>query len=183
MGTVAGRVICQHCGEPRSVLRQRRGLCRRCYHTPAIRNLYSQTGSLAGLAGQSTNDRDCYCPSPPLPEPTTAPPGPKKVDVLCQRASQRYSLWHPRDGHTEPSAIAERLVRMLGQDPVALAVDMDSPYHRHLTRFTDEIVAEVFAFRNEGLTFEEIGRRVGLASMSVWKLVSGRLRSEPVPTD
>ena len=79
---------CRHCG--RAPISRPRGLCWSCFYDPGVRERYPSRRR-QGVA-------DGYGARPPPPWPTDAPPGsPAKVAVLCQRASQRWELWHPRD--------------------------------------------------------------------------------------
>lgn len=111
-----------HCVECHRVCgtRMRRRLCGSCYNNAAIRARHVQTGSLTTLRGRSTNDRDWYRPTPPLPEPTHHLPGTAgKIAVLAARAQARQALWHPRDpdlrDHEESTAAVELLARFLKQ--------------------------------------------------------------------
>src|SRR4051812_38964247 len=106
-------VRCAECGRVCGA-RVRRALCRGCYNAPDVRARHPQTGSLAGLQGQSTNERDTHRRVFPLPEPTTAYPGtPAKVAVLAERRRRGEALWHPHDphlrDHEEQRASVERL--------------------------------------------------------------------------
>ena len=84
------RPLCRHCN--RLKVHRPRGLCWTCYYTPGVRELYPSTSKYArrgvGNGGRS-----------PLPAtPTTAPPGSaEKLDVLCEQARRRESLFHPLD--------------------------------------------------------------------------------------
>jgi hypothetical protein len=80
---------CRHC--QRCPISRPRGLCWTCFYTPEVRALYPPQKLPRGVA-------DGFDRRPPPPWPTTTRPGsPAKVEVLCQRASQRYQLWHPDD--------------------------------------------------------------------------------------
>ena len=79
---------CRHC--LRAPVNRPRGLCWKCFYTPAVRTLYPSK--------VRHGVRDGYGPRPLPPEPTRAWPGtPEKVAVLCQRAAMRCELWHPKD--------------------------------------------------------------------------------------
>jgi hypothetical protein len=84
-------MICRHCEVSRAS--RPRGLCWRCYYTPAVRDLYPSTSKYArqGVGNFSGNT--------PLPAlPTDAVPGSEeKVRVLMLRAEKGVSLWHPDD--------------------------------------------------------------------------------------
>lgn len=70
-----------------------RGLCRRCYLTPAVRAAFpSRRGERsAGACGSNVT------PAPP-PAATAARPGSEeKVLVLQERVSRGWQLWHPQD--------------------------------------------------------------------------------------
>lgn len=86
---------CRHCGVRKYI--QHRGLCNRCYYTPAIRRVYPPTNPRGkryadvGRVGA-------------LPEkPTSAAPGsPEKIEVMTERAGRRRSLFHPSDVSMDP---------------------------------------------------------------------------------
>ena len=83
------RKICGHCG--RAPVSRPRGLCWGCYYSPGVRELHPPRT-------QNTGEADAFGKRPLPPEPTLARPGsPAKVAVLCQRATQRWQLWHPED--------------------------------------------------------------------------------------
>lgn len=85
-------MACVHCGH--TPANRGRGLCWCCFYKPEIRALYSPTSKYANR-GTGDDFNGGY----DLPEPTTALPGsPEKVEILCQRAQRRVSLWHPLDG-------------------------------------------------------------------------------------
>jgi hypothetical protein len=70
----------------------RRGLCRICYGTPGVRDLYP--ASKFGRRGLGRGYRNAAMPN----EPTNAPPGSsEKVEELQRRAIRGESLWHPDD--------------------------------------------------------------------------------------
>lgn len=82
---------CRHCGH--AVISRPRGLCWKCYYEPGVRDHYPVTGQ-----GNGVKDINGNRPMPPWP--TKAKPGsPEKVEVLCQRASKRWNLWHPGDAY------------------------------------------------------------------------------------
>lgn len=87
--SVRNTPCCRHCSSSNV---RRRGLCWRCYDTPAIRRQYESTSPL-GLRRPEIRGRV----RPPR-RPTDARPGSaEKVEVLCERAAARVGLWHPRD--------------------------------------------------------------------------------------
>jgi hypothetical protein len=83
---------CRGCGNPRA--KYPRGLCYRCYTTPAVRARHArvQAGTArlgAGLAAPAAGSE---------PEPTDAPPGSAaKVEALAERARLGQTLYHPKD--------------------------------------------------------------------------------------
>lgn len=84
------RPICRHCGE--KIVSRPRGLCYRCYYTPAVRNMYTSTSKYGRRGIQ-----DCES-EPVLPSPTRAWPGsPAKVAVLEERAMAGVCLFSPQD--------------------------------------------------------------------------------------
>ena len=71
--------VCRHCGKGR--ITRPRKLCRNCYHTPGVRELYGGRWRVK-----------------PATQPTDALPGSlKKILVLMRRAAAREELWHPDD--------------------------------------------------------------------------------------
>lgn len=83
---------CRHCGRIRAV--KARGLCWRCYYTPAVSTLYPSQSK--------------FCPrwnfngAGASPEPTRAIPGSEdKILVLMERVDKRQCLWHPRDARMD----------------------------------------------------------------------------------
>lgn len=85
------RPLCLHCERsPQRHKGYKRGLCYRCYHTPAVRQQYPR------LKFRSVEDING---GRPLPEtPTAARPGSvEKVHALLMRARLRQQLWHPAD--------------------------------------------------------------------------------------
>jgi hypothetical protein len=69
-----------------------RSLCWTCYYVPGVRDLYPPV-SRAGRRGVANG----YFRGA-LPTPTSARPGTaEKVDVMCERAVHRLSLFHPQD--------------------------------------------------------------------------------------
>lgn len=83
------RKLCQHC-QAAPICRPR-GLCWCCYYRPGVRDCYPPQLARQGVA-------DSVGQRPPPPWPTDARPGSRrKVEVLCQRASKRWDLWHPED--------------------------------------------------------------------------------------
>ena len=86
---------CRHC-RCRPVCRPR-GLCWRCFYTPAIRRLYPITSKFA-----RGSILDFYGLPISAFTATNALPGtPEKIAVLAQRAELRQSLWHPDDATWE----------------------------------------------------------------------------------
>lgn len=85
--------VCRHCGT-RLITRTRR-LCRACFDTPEVRDLYPPMGTNAsGRRGVGLENRSKH----PLPAPTDALPGSAaKVEVLAQRAARGEQLFHPLD--------------------------------------------------------------------------------------
>jgi hypothetical protein len=74
---------CRHCHDGK-VCRPG-GLCRSCYYTHGVRQLYRRRSKL---------EQDRL----PPPRATKAPPGSeRKVLVLMKRARRRQGLWHPED--------------------------------------------------------------------------------------
>lgn len=100
--------LCRHC-HGRLAYRPR-GLCSRCYFTPAVRDSYppdptngSDQGGPCGRAYTSPVGRKGPRNLPA--EPTTAMPGTaEKVEVLRERARQGVSLWHPADACQDPQS-------------------------------------------------------------------------------
>jgi hypothetical protein len=89
--------LCRHCHR-KPVIRPR-GLCWTCYYTPGVLPRYP---SLSKFAVPGVPDRD---DEPPLPTPTTAPPGSAaKLAVLRERAARGERLWHPDDATHETTA-------------------------------------------------------------------------------
>jgi hypothetical protein len=122
---------CRHCPRDLTGLKRvRRGLCPRCYADPEVRARYPQTGTLAGLGGESARERD-QDDAPPPPAPTDAPPGSRRKRlVLRERAAlrPRVSLFHPGDAPLAPGRrrsfreqVRRRLLvlmrRLLREDP------------------------------------------------------------------
>lgn len=84
--------LCCHCHKCKAC--RPRGLCWRCFHTPAIKDMHPSTSKF-GLPRRGIPDT--YGGSK-LPEPTTAlPRSQDKVAVMEQRALQQLSLFHPQD--------------------------------------------------------------------------------------
>jgi hypothetical protein len=81
---------CLHCGYARAGWP--RGLCRRCYLNPAVRQRYGRNDLYArrGLG--------IVVPKRVPVAPTAALPGsPEKLQVLIERAAAETDLWHPDD--------------------------------------------------------------------------------------
>lgn len=88
MPTLTARV-CRHCGTGK--VNRPRGLCRTCYYTNGVREMYPR--AKFGNHVHDTRGRDRG-----LAEPTDAMPGsPAKLAVLEQRATAGQRLWHPLD--------------------------------------------------------------------------------------
>lgn len=82
---------CRHCSA--KPVSRPRGLCKRCFYTDGVRDLYPSTSKYAHR-GEGNGFR-----TPPLPDPTEAAPGsPEKLAVLAERAKRKLGLWHPHDG-------------------------------------------------------------------------------------
>jgi hypothetical protein len=82
--TAAVNPICRHCAKSKAA--RPRGLCRACYSTPGVKDLYPPRRPRADRGG------------PTLPAPTQAPPGtPEKLAVLEQRANLEQAMFHPAD--------------------------------------------------------------------------------------
>jgi hypothetical protein len=80
---------CRHCQA--APVSRPRGLCWKCFYTPAIRALYPPADLPQGVL-------DGFGERPLPAKPTAARPGTaEKVEVLCQRARLRQNLWHPED--------------------------------------------------------------------------------------
>lgn len=91
---------CRHCGQ-RKRSRSRRGLCRTCHDTPAVRALYPgrDTGRGRPCPARGNKSPNAKGLAPRLPcEPTDAEPGTEeKIRVLAERLRLRQQLWHPLD--------------------------------------------------------------------------------------
>lgn len=86
------RPLCRHCVA--RVANKNRGLCYRCYYTPAVRALYTLSTHKSGRRGPAQTNPAAL----PLPEPTLALPGtPEKIAVLRDRVQARQALFHPAD--------------------------------------------------------------------------------------
>lgn len=82
---------CVHCH--RKNASRPRGLCWKCFYTPAVRDVYPVTSKYAPKHFGEFNGG--YLPPD---APTDARPGtPAKVAVLERRAEQMRSLWHEQD--------------------------------------------------------------------------------------
>jgi len=80
------RPVCRHCH--RRAVHRPRGLCFRCYGTPAVHAAY-----FPARAPRVTDVVD-----PKTPAPTNHAPGtPEKMAVLAARAAAGEHLFHPRD--------------------------------------------------------------------------------------
>lgn len=99
--------VCPNCGAARSALRVRRGLCRRCYHDPVIRNLFRY----ARDAGRAHDGLDFHGPAEPPGPPVDVRPGPAKVPVLRARAKERRALFVPGEPtlRLDPHVLADLL--------------------------------------------------------------------------
>jgi hypothetical protein len=98
--------LCRHC---RGRLAYRpRGLCSRCYFTPAVRESYPpdpENGSDQACGRAYTSPVGRKDPKNLPLVPTDAMPGtPEKVEVLRERARQGVSLWHPGDACQDPQS-------------------------------------------------------------------------------
>lgn len=82
---------CRHC-ERRVPRLRRRGLCWRCYYTPAIRRQYAPQSKYAPTYGDINGGY--RLPDRPTRE---APQSAGKVEAMRLRALARQSLWHPFD--------------------------------------------------------------------------------------
>lgn len=84
-------MICRHCANAPAT--RPRQLCRACYKTPGVRDLYPSTSKFGRRGHGNFNGNS------PLPaRPTSAVPGtPEKIAILEQRAELKLSLWHPED--------------------------------------------------------------------------------------
>jgi hypothetical protein len=91
--------VCLHCKTPRSALRAKRGLCRRCHADLAVRRRYPHAGTtLAALGTESPRGRDRPGDVPPPPDPRPdLEPGPAKVETLAGRYRRRVALFHARE--------------------------------------------------------------------------------------
>lgn len=84
-----GKWMCRHCRRVKS--RKCRGLCWKCFGTPAVRGLYPAV-RVRSAVGEFTG------PAPPPDEPTAAIPGSAgKVLVMMARAAKGTMLFHPKD--------------------------------------------------------------------------------------
>jgi len=87
-------MLCRHCHRYANRVRGcRRGLCRKCYDTPGLQEVYQSTSKFA-----NRGVRDFYGKTPLPLWPTAAMPGtPEKVAVMYTRALLGTSLFHPAD--------------------------------------------------------------------------------------
>jgi hypothetical protein len=93
-----GVTMCCHCKVKRAY--RPRGLCGRCYLTPAIRTLYSLPEEVLNK-DVYRKGRDSHC-NRKMPERTDAMPGtPEKVRVMMERLRNGEELFHPDDAHNE----------------------------------------------------------------------------------
>jgi hypothetical protein len=100
-----GPVACRHCGVLAGPHARRwRGLCSRCYRTPAIMAIYPRRG---GGPGADRNQA-----SPLSSASTDAVPGSaEKIAVLAERARKRQALFHPGDAPPDSEAVEAGGVR------------------------------------------------------------------------
>jgi hypothetical protein len=92
--TTTPQTLCRHCRRPYRANSKfsRRGLCRPCYYTPAVRALCPSAHDRYAHVGVGIGGYDLAA------EPTKALSGtPEKVAVLEERARLGVRLWHPRD--------------------------------------------------------------------------------------
>lgn len=88
VSTARTMLNCTHCLVP--CVRNKRGLCNRCYTDPIIRSIYPSTAP-RGL-GSHNKCRGL------APEPCTAPPGSEQRIITMQmRAALGYAIFHPDD--------------------------------------------------------------------------------------
>lgn len=96
-------MFCRHCQKSRFV--HRKGLCKACYETPGVRELYPSTSK---YARRGTGHVKNAAPLPAVA--TTALPGtPEKIAVLEQRAKSGVCLFHPGDCDEWPDAMVALL--------------------------------------------------------------------------
>lgn len=96
---------CRHCGLPG---RRPKGLCWRCFNTPAINEQYQSTSKHCrrGVSEHGSGD---------LGEPTDALPGTEdKMLVMEDRARRGLALFHPADADRGIDDETERRMRALG---------------------------------------------------------------------
>jgi hypothetical protein len=96
-------------------------LCRSCYYTPGVKELYPPTTKSA------RHGADNFTGGAPLPAPTAAAPGtPEKLAVLEWRAALRQALFHPADarhaGDPRPLAFVAA-TGLTPTDPAAATAD------------------------------------------------------------
>lgn len=125
-GCRAGRILCLHgCG--RLAHEQagigghgKRGLCKTCYATPAIKRLYPprRRTSEVGLPSRRRQ----------LPvEPTEAMPGTDaKIQILEERAARDEYLFHPQDGRDQRERPPDAPPRLTGAALVEWFLDPQS---------------------------------------------------------
>jgi hypothetical protein len=103
---------CRHCGETKLKLRNR-GLCWRCYYTPAIRIRYdAQAGRFGSIRPTRENFADRNGGYEPPAKKTRAVAGSiEKLEELAKRAAAKTSLWHEEDGQPDLSPEAEMAAR------------------------------------------------------------------------
>lgn len=93
--------MCAHCKIRPSY--RARGLCFKCYETPRVRVQYTRGGPHAhrGPGVHVTGNRLPTHPTDALPQT------PEKIAVMCQRAMDGVSLFHPDDATWKDSPIAQ----------------------------------------------------------------------------
>lgn len=79
--------VCRHCRRFRT--HRPRGLCYKCFYTPAVRDLYPPV--VAGVPPAGRNRRP---PAAPCPHP---PGSPEKVAVMAARLAAGEHIHHPLD--------------------------------------------------------------------------------------
>jgi hypothetical protein len=122
---------CSRCPEPLADT-NRSGMCKRCRHridnqrfrererqrlhgNPVVRVPQRKGDSRSAVAVRD------FCGSPPMPEPTTVPPGtPEKEAVLAARASRGLCLFNPADAR-----LCDRQSRAFAGGPARMEVEHD----------------------------------------------------------
>ena len=87
--------VCRHCEDSARPVDRPRGLCRSCYYTPGVRDMYPVPDVPTTRRGVGNG----FAERPPPEVPTAARPGtPEKLAELESRAAAELALWHPGDG-------------------------------------------------------------------------------------